>query len=144
MVEDRRPAKVRDEAWTILRNVSLVLAKVVGKCQGYPDVDRASFTRVHKALEKGLIAPPRTTAAVDTCQELRAITVCPIAELLRPGEASDLDTRLAAIAQVLRERAGLSPEVFREIVVGLLSWREPDKQTLLDSLSSIIWGRTIK
>ena len=68
------------------------------------------------------------------------MVTCPVSELLRPEGADDVDVRLTAIAQVVRERARLGDETFRELLTSLLSWEPADKTIILRALTGIIRG----
>jgi len=128
------------EAWHIATALNICIAKVVGKYTAYPQVDSEAFHRVFSTVEKGLRGRWQEAKLGDFCQELRAVASCPIRELLRSAGADDTDTRIAAIAQVVRVHAGLSDDVFREILTGLLSWEAEDKNVILEALVRIVRG----
>jgi hypothetical protein len=137
-METRKRRNRNDEAWRIATAVNICLAKVVGKYAAYPEVDAAAFKRVHDAVWEGLERLAADARLGDFCQELRSVVNCPVAELLRPDGADELDAKITAIAQVVRVRTGLNDEVFREVLQGLLSWEAGDRQTILDALAGII------
>jgi hypothetical protein len=130
--------KNASEAWRIASDVNYCIAKIVGKFVAYPDVDREAFRRVHGAIRRGLRTSARERGVQDFCQELRAVISCPLTELLRPPCADGVDTRLAAIAQVVRDHSGLDDDLFGELIQGLLSWRRQDREVILDTLSGLI------
>ncbi len=122
----------------VLADINFCLSKVAGTYAAYPNVDAAVFRRMHAALGEGLVRRDKGSTLGDFCQELRAVMSCPVAELLRFAGADDTDTRLAAIAQVLRERARLEEDVFRELLTGLLSWERKDKAAILEAVTAIV------
>ena len=143
MEASKNLSNVNPEAWRILTTLNFCLAKIVGKYAAYPHVDSAAFDRIHNAVAEGLsgLSKGKGGARIgDFCQELRAVANCPVAELLRPGGADATDRRITAIAQAVRQNAGLKDEVFRELVTGLLSWDSADKTVILDALLTIIRG----
>ncbi len=139
---------IEEEALKIARSVAFCVATVVGKYACYPNVDEATFERIHKRITGGLTKRRRSIR--DVCQELRAVTSCHVKELVEPervvdsdGNREELDEaelRLVAIADVIRRSSRLPNSVFREILTGLLSWDPPDRLVILDTLTSIIRG----
>ncbi|HVR74746.1 MAG TPA: hypothetical protein VMT52_10460 [Planctomycetota bacterium] len=138
METDRNLSSTEREAWRIAQALNFCLSKIVGKYAAYPEVDLEVFRRIHAAVEEGLYHGKRGLKLKSFCQELRAVTSCPVSELLRSEGADDTDTRIAAVAQVVREHAGLSDAVFRELVTGILSWQPGDKSMILEAMVSII------
>jgi hypothetical protein len=51
-----------------------------------------------------------------------------------------VDTRITAVAQVVRQNTGMPESTFRELLSGLLSWGERDKSVILGALVEIIRG----
>jgi hypothetical protein len=137
-METRKRWRQNAEAWRIATTVNFCLAKVVGKYAAYPEVDPSAFKRVHDAVAGGLERLVADSLLGDFCQELRSVVNCHVAELLRPEGADDTDTRITAIAQVVRIRTGLGDDIFREILEGLLSWEPGDKLMILDALVGVI------
>src|SRR5262245_35056221 len=102
---------LENEARRIASSVTICLSKIIGRYAAYPNVDSAAYRRIHEAIERGL-GKGRSSARVrNFCQELRAVTSCPIRELLRSEGADDTDARLVAIAQAVREHCGLDDEL---------------------------------
>lgn len=132
--------KLDERARRILHDLSLCLGKIVGKYTSYPDVDAEASERVRIAVEQGLTDGKSTAKLGDTCQELRSVTSCDPRELLSFPGADEPDLRIAAILQVIRLRADLSDELFREILTAHLSWERGDKSVILDALTRIIRG----
>jgi len=130
------------KACRILTTLNFCLSKIVGKYAAYPDVDSAAYRRIHSALSVVMTRQSSTSALGDYCQELRAVATCPVSELLRPREADDVDTRITAIAQVVRQHTGIDDTSFRELLTGLLSWSLPDKMVILETLVGIIRGQS--
>jgi hypothetical protein len=132
-------SKVYPQAWHTVTTVLICLSKIVGKYVAYPSVDAQTADRIEAVLTQGLSR--RAPAEVgDFCQELRAVVGCPVSELIRPKGADDTDTRITAIAQVVRFHASLNDAAFKEIVTALLSWSAPDKAVILSTLVGIVRG----
>jgi hypothetical protein len=138
-MEPKRQVTNREaEAWRIAITLSFCMAKIVGKFKAYPEVDSGVFHRLHQTIGRGMTRLRARSTLGDFCQELRAVTACPAAELLRPSGADDTDARITAIAQVVRQRTGLDDDVFRDLLSGLLSWEPTDKAVILEALTGII------
>ncbi len=137
---DRRALEAYPAAWRLVTTLHLCLAKIVGKYAAYPAVDTATFERIHGALARGINRKKSPSELGDFCQELRAVVNCPLQELIRPRGADEVDTRLSAIAQVVRAHAQLPDALFRELLTGLLSWSPSDKALILKTLQTIIRG----
>ena len=138
-MEARRHLSEREqESWRIATALNFCLAKIVGKYAAYPGIDPGAFKRVHNAISQGLSRGKEAPRIGDFCQELRGVVSCPVAELLRAKGADEVDTRITAIAQVIRERTALQDGVFRELLTGLLSWERRDKEVILRALTGII------
>lgn len=137
---ERRALDAYPTVWRIVTTLNLCIAKIVGKYAAYPSVDTAAFERVHGALTRGLNRKKSPSELANFCQELRAVVNCPVCELIRPKGADDTDTRLSAIAFVVRTHAGLDDLLLSEIVTGLLSWNAADKALILKTLQTIIRG----
>lgn len=137
---DRNVSEVVPEAWRIATTLNFCLAKIVGKYAAYPQVDSQVFRRIRSAVESGLRRRSREAKLGDFCQELRAVASCPTAELLRSAGSDETDSRIAAIAQVVREYASLDDALFRELLTGLLSWEPKDKDVILKALVGIVRG----
>jgi hypothetical protein len=140
-MEARKDLSQREEeAWRIVSALNFCLAKIVGKYADYPRIDPAVFQKIHNAIREGLSRSREKLVIGDLCQELRSVVSCPVAELLRPSGAEGVDTRITAIAQVVRQGSRLRDEVFRELLTGLLSWERRDKEVILKALTGIIRG----
>jgi hypothetical protein len=126
------------EAWRIASSLAFCLSKIIGRYTAYPNVDTAAFRRIHDAMERGLRRGRSSAKVRNFCQDLRAVTSCPIRELLRAEGADDTDARLVAIAQSVREHCGLDDELFRELLTGVLSWTPKDKARILETVVAIV------
>jgi len=130
---------VHPQAWHTVSTVFVCLSKIVGKYVAYPSVDAQTAERIEGILTQGLSR--RAPAEVgDFCQELRAVTSCPISELIRPKGADDTETRITAIAHVVRFHASLNDAAYKEILTALLSWSAADKAVILSTLVGIVRG----
>lgn len=138
-METQHP-RLDERARRILRDLSLCIGKIVGKYTSYPEVDASACERVQSAVERGLTDGKSTAKLGDTCQELRSVTSCDPRELLSFPGADEPDLRIAAILQVIRTRAKLPDDLFREILTANLSWERSDKSVILDALTRIIRG----
>ncbi|MBI4601502.1 MAG: hypothetical protein HY721_06000 [Planctomycetes bacterium] len=136
-MEANKDSRLETEAWRIAADVNFCVSKIVGRYAAYPQVDAGAFRRVHTTVDRGL-KRLKGSAVRDLCQELRAVTSCHVSELLRAQGADETDTRIVAIAQVLRERCGIPDDLFREVLAGLLSWTPGDKLVILDALVKVI------
>jgi hypothetical protein len=126
------------DTWRIATTLNFLLSKIVGKYVAYPEVDAEAFQRIHSSVAAGLQRLRAGSRLGDFCQELRAVVSCPVGELLRAEGAGDVDTRITAVAQVVRQNTGMSEETFRELLSGLLSWGDRDKTVILNALVEII------
>ena len=125
-------------AWHVTTTFIFCLAKIAGKYAAYPEVDAATFDRLHAALTRGINRRKTAGSLGDFCQELRSVANCPPAELLTPEGADEADSRLNAIAHVVRRHAALDATTFRELLRALLAWNPPDKALILKALLAII------
>jgi len=128
------------ETWRIATTLNFLLSKIVGKYAAYPEVDPEAFQRIHSTVAAGLQKLRAGSRLGDFCQELRSVLSCPVEELLRAEGADDVDTRITAVAQVVRQNTGMPESTFRELLSGLLSWGERDKSVILGALVEIIRG----
>jgi hypothetical protein len=136
---EQNVSKLQSQAWRTVSTVFICLSKIVGKYVAYPSVDGPTAERIDSVLTQGLSR--RAPAEVgDFCQELRAVSNCPISELIRPKGADETDTRITAFAQVVRSYASLNDADFKEILTALLSWSPPDKTVILSTLVGIVRG----
>jgi hypothetical protein len=138
METGKNTSSKEQKARQTLADLHVCLAKIVGKYAAYPEVDAAVFRRLHSSMEEGLRRGAGGPKLGDYCQEMRAVLSCPAAELLQFADADETDLRLAAIAQVVRQRARLAEGAFRELLTGLLSWERVDKSAILEAVTAIV------
>jgi hypothetical protein len=116
----------------------MCLSKIAGKAAAYPAVDTMAFQRFHSALLPGL----KAKKLGDYCQELRAVAKCPARELVSFPRTNEVEARIAAIVNVVSQRAELTEDTFRDLLTAVLSWSSKDQGLILGVLTDIIHGKS--